>query len=107
MAREDSWGLCKKCMAKNSLEGGGWSCRSISKTIFMIFMKNIFAIFLLPLLSTFSIMAREESMGQCRKYMAKNSLVGGCCSSGRKDWKIKTLKTKGLLQIIEHIKPFF
>ena len=46
-------------------------------------------------------------MGQCRKYMAKNSLVGGCCSSGRKDWKIKTWKTKGLLQIIKHIKPLF
>ena len=46
-------------------------------------------------------------MGQCREYMAKNSLVGGCCSSGRKDWKIKTCKTKGLLQIIKHIKPLF
>ena len=46
-------------------------------------------------------------MGQCRKYMAKNSLIGGCCSSGRKDWKIKTGKTKGLLQIIKNIKPLF
>ena len=52
-------------------------------------------------------MAREESMGQCRKYMAKNSLVGGGCSSGKKDWKTKTWKTKGLLQLIKHIKPFF
>ena len=51
MAREDSWGLCRKCMAKNSLEGGGWSCGSISGTIFLIFMKNTFAIFLSPLLS--------------------------------------------------------
>ena len=94
-------------MAKNSLEGGGWSCGSISKTIFLIFMKNTFSIFLSPLLSIFSIMAREESMGQCRKFMAENSLVGGGCSSGRKDWKTKTWKTKGLLQLIKHIKPFF
>ena len=41
-------------------------------------------------------------MGQCRKYMAKNSLVGGGCSSGKKDWK-----TKGLLQLIKHRKPFY
>ena len=70
-------------------------------------MKNTFSIFLSPLLSIFSIMAREESKGQCRNCMAKNFVVGGCCSSGRKDWKIKTWKTKGLLQIIKHIKPFF
>ena len=41
-------------------------------------------------------------MGQCRKYMAKNSLVRGGCSSGKKDWK-----TKGLLQLIKHRKPFY
>ena len=46
-------------------------------------------------------------MGQCRKYMAKNSLVGGGCSSGKKDWKTKTWKTKGLLQLIKHRKPFY
>jgi hypothetical protein len=107
MAREDNWGLCRKCMAKNSLEGGRWICGSIRKTIFLIVMKNTFAIFLSPLLSIFLIMAREESMGQCRRSMAKNSLVGGCCSCGRKDWKIKTWKTKGLLQIIKHINPLF
>jgi hypothetical protein len=36
-----------------SLEGGGWSCGSIRKTIFLIFMKNTFAIFLSLLLSIF------------------------------------------------------
>ena len=95
MAREDSWGLCKKYMAKNSLEGGGWSCGSISRTIFLIFMKNTFAIFLSPLLSIFSIMAREESMGQCRKYMAENSLVGGGCSSGEEELADQDMEDQG------------
>ena len=46
-------------------------------------------------------------MGQCRKYMAKNSLVGGGSSSGKKDWKTKTWKTEGLLQLIKHRTPFY
>ena len=63
MAREEGWQLCRNCMAKNSIQGVGWS----SRTIFLIFMKNTSGIFLL-LLSEESSREKTQSKG-CKKFI--------------------------------------